>query len=173
MIIRKRELKDIESWVDVNISSWLDNLKDIVSPRIISIMNANREKRIIKERENFAEDDEHYVLENENGIIGILKIKKSDREGLEDCGEVQMLYLLTEFKNKGYGKILLEKAFAILKEKGFDKIVIGCLENNPSNEFYRHMGGTFLRQDQWNIFDEVYIENVYLYDFRKKENRDE
>ena len=43
-IIRKKELKDCEDWINVNISSWNDNLKGIVSDKLLenyeTIINA-------------------------------------------------------------------------------------------------------------------------------------
>lgn len=164
MNIRKKELKDCEVWVDINIKSWNDNLKGIVSDRLLKIISDNRDARIEKDIDNFKIDDWNYVLEDNNNVIGIMKIKQSDRIGYEDCGEVQVLYLYTDEKGKGYGKALINKAFDVLKNKGYKKVVIGCLDGNPSNEFYKHIGGKYVRQDSWNIFDEHYMENVYEYD---------
>lgn len=164
MNIRKKQLKDCEAWVDINIKSWNENLKGIVSDRILKIITENRDSRIEKDINNFKLDDWNYVLEDNNNVIGIMKIKQSNRSGCEECGEVQVLYLYTNEKGKGYGKALINKAFEVLKKKGYKKIVIGCLVGNPSNEFYKHIGGKFIKQEPWEIFDEHYIENVYEYD---------
>ena len=88
---------------------------------------------------------------------------KNQKKGYEKCGEVQGLYLYTEEKGKGYGKTLINKAFEVLKSKGYKKTVIGCVDGNPSNGFYKHLGGKFVRQDPWDILDEHYIENIYEY----------
>lgn len=164
MIIRKRELKDCESWVDVNIKSWNENLKGIVSDKLLSFIREKRDTRIKNDIENFISDDWHYVLEENGKVIGILKLKESDKKGYDKCGEVQILYLYTEEKGKGYGKALIRKGFEVLKNKGYKKAVIGCLDGNPSNGFYKHMGGKFVRQEPWDILDEHYIENIYEYD---------
>ena len=74
------------------------------------------------------------------------------------------MFHLSSAKGKGYGKALINVAFSKLKEKGFDKVVIGCLDGNPSNEFYKHLGGKFIKQDDWKIFDECYKENIYVYE---------
>ncbi len=163
-IIREKELKDCEAWVNVNISSWNDSLCGVVSDKLLEKISSNRAERIKKEKENFKQDDYHYVLEENEKVVGILKMKKSDRTDYTDCGEVQVLYLLSSVKGKGYGKALINAAFSKLREKGFNKVVIGCLDGNPSNEFYKHLGGKFVRQEDWNIFDECYKENIYLYE---------
>jgi len=163
-VIRKKEFKDCEDWINVNISSWNDNLKGIVSDKLLARISSNKEERIQKERDIFKQDDSHYVLEENNKIVGILKIKESDRKDFKKYGEIQVLYLLSSAKGKGYGKALINFAFSKLKERGFTKVVIGCLDGNPSNEFYKHLGGKFIKQEDWNIFDECYKENIYLYD---------
>lgn len=164
MNIRKKELKDCKVWVDINIKSWNDNLKNIVSDRILRIITEDRYARIEKDISNFQVNDWNYVLEDNCNVIGILKLRPCSRSGYENCGEVQVLYLYTNEKGKGYGKALINKAFEVLKNKGYKKVIVGCLVGNPSNEFYMHMGGKFIRQEPWNIFDESYVENVYEYD---------
>lgn len=164
MNIRKKQLKDCQVWVDINMKSWNENLKGIVSDRVLKIITENRDSRIEKDINNFKTDDWNYVLEENNCVIGIMKIKPSNRLGYEECGEVQVLYLHTKEIGKGYGKSLMNKAFEILRNKGYKRVVIGCLVGNPSNEFYKHIGGKFIKQEQFKIFDEYYVENVYEYD---------
>lgn len=160
MIIRKKEKKDCEAWIDINITSWNDNLKGVVSDNLLKIIRDGRDSRI-KEDKNFVPNDNEYVLEDNNKVIGIMKLRQCDKDGFKDCGEIQMLYLYTSEKGKGYGRALINKGFEILREKGYKKAIIGCLDNNPSNEFYKHMGCIFVRQDPWTIFDETYMENIY------------
>lgn len=164
MNIRKKELKDCEVWVDINIKSWNENLKGIVFDRVLKKITENKDSRIKKDITNFKVDDWNYVLEDNNKVIGIMKIKQSDRNDFEKYGEVQVLYLYTKEKGKGYGKSLINKAFEVLRNKGYKKVVIGCLEGNPSNEFYKHIGGKFIKQESWDIFNEHYMENIYEYD---------
>ena len=164
MNIRVKELKDCEVWVDINIRGWNDNLKGIVSDRVLKIITDNRDSRIKRDIDNFIKDDFHYVLEDNDKVIGIIKIKQSTREGYENYGEVQALYLDTLEKGKGYGRALVNKGFEVLKNKGFNKVIIACLDGNPSNEFYKHIGGKFIFNDYFNLFDESYLENYYEYD---------
>ena len=62
-IIRKKELKDCEVWVNVNISSWNDSLSGVVSDKLWKKISSNRAERIKKEKETFKQDDYHYALE--------------------------------------------------------------------------------------------------------------
>lgn len=42
---------------------------------------------------------------------------------------------MSEYKGQGYGKKLFETGIQELKNMGYDKMIVGCLANNPSNEF--------------------------------------
>ena len=45
---------------------------------------------------------------------------------------------------------------------GCNKMVIGCLKGNPSNEFYKHIGGKLVKE---RIFEKLQLpENVYYFD---------
>jgi hypothetical protein len=41
-------------------------------------------------------------------------------------------------------------------------MIIGCLDGNPSNEFYKHLGGKFVKT---RLYEKLNIpENVYIFD---------
>ena len=45
---------------------------------------------------------------------------------------------------------------------GFDKMIIGCLKENPSNEFYKYIGGIKVKT---RIYKKLNMEeNVYLFE---------
>ena len=43
-------------------------------------------------------------------------------------------------------KKLIEAGISELKEMNFDKMVIGCLVGNPSNEFYKQNNKKYIKQ---------------------------
>ena len=164
MYIRYKELEDCESWVDINISGWHDNLKGIISDKLLQFMTDNRDARIQKDIDNFQINEWKYVIEDQGQVVGIMKLRSSEKVGYENFGEVQMLYVKTSEKGKGYGKALLDKAFADFRKKGYKKVVIGCLKGNHSNGFYQHLGGKLVKVEPWEIQGECYQENIYEYD---------
>ena len=51
------------------------------------------------------------------------------------------LYVLPEFRGKGYGKALLQKLAAIAVERGCGRMEWWCLDwNQPSIDFYKALG---------------------------------
>lgn len=58
--------------------------------------------------------------------------------------------------------MLLNKAKEEFKKMCYDKMVIWCLDKNPSNEFYKYMGGKYVKT---HIFEKLNLdENLYLFD---------
>ena len=75
------------------------------------------------------------------------------------------MYLLDSVKGKGFGKILFNKAITELKDMGYNKMIIGCLAQNPSNNFYIHMNGKFIDKNPLTLPNkQELIENLYYYD---------
>lgn len=64
-----------------------------------------------------------------------------------------------------YQNKIIRKAISELKKMGYNKMVNGCLEENPSNEFYKHMGGKFIETNPFKVPNgQELIENLYYYD---------
>lgn len=89
----------------------------------------------------FNENDNHQlVLEVDNKVVGFVNFGSTYETDYDNCGELHAIYIMGEYKGQGYGKKLFEAGIQKLKNIGYDKMVIGCLDGNPSNEFYKHMG---------------------------------
>ena len=60
------------------------------------------------------------------------------------------LYVLPEFRGKGYGKALLQKLAAIAVERGCGRMEWWCLDwNRPSIDFYKALGAEPM--DEWTV----------------------
>ena len=55
-----------------------------------------------------------------------------------------------------------EEAKNELKTMGYNKRIIACLKGNPSNEFYKHIGGVYVKDGLYKRLQ--LLENVYYYD---------
>ena len=61
------------------------------------------------------------------------------------------LYVLPEFRGKGYGKALLQKLAAIAVERGCGRMEWWCLDwNQPSIDFYKALGAEPM--DEWTVY---------------------
>lgn len=61
------------------------------------------------------------------------------------------LFVLPEFRGKGYGKALLKKLARIAVERGCGRLEWSCLDwNKPSIDFYLSLGATPM--DDWTVY---------------------
>ena len=61
------------------------------------------------------------------------------------------LFVLPEYRGKGYGKALLTQLARIAVERGCGRLEWWCLDwNQPSIDFYRSMGA--VPMDEWTVF---------------------
>ncbi len=60
----------------------------------------------------------------------------------------------------------MEKFCLDLQKKNYKKMVNGCIDGNPSNEFYKNMGGKLVKQITFIVknYEKELTENVYYYE---------
>lgn len=163
MIIRRKERKDCADVAHVMTIAWNETYKGIVPDDFLNNLYNNEKQRATNSYNNFNENDNHqFVLEIDNKIVGFVNVGLTDEKEYENCGELHAIYIINGYKGKGYGKKLFEAGVNELKSMGFDKMVIGCLDGNPSNEFYKYTGGIFVKQ---RIFEKLKLpENLYYFE---------
>ena len=59
---------------------------------------------------------------------------------------------------------IYKMAIKELKNMGFTKMIVGCLAANPTNEFYKHMGGKLIEVATRKIKGHYMTENIYYYE---------
>ena len=160
-VIRRRERKDCEAIAKLITVCWNDTYRGLVSDDFLDGLYKNEEDRIKNTYEKFDENDNHqFVLEVDGKVVGWMNIGDSD-EGSE-YGEIHAIYILNEYNGFGYGRKLVEEGIKEIKSMGFKQMIIGCLDGNKSNEFYKHIGGKFIKQ---RMFEKLgMMENVYLFE---------
>lgn len=143
--IRKRRIEDsLELAHDIALI-WNSTYKGIVDDVFLEGLLQNKKDSAEKLRNNINKQPNYYVLTLDNKIIGWIYFTL-DTDKYENAAEIHSLYVLKKWQGKGYGKLLYNYAVDIILQKGIKKLVIGCLDGNPSNEFYRHLGGKVYRQ---------------------------
>ena len=161
--IRKKEKKDCMEIAHVVTLSWNESYKGIVPDDFLNHLYQTEEERGRNAYDQFDEKNNHqYVLEIDHKIVGFINVGEAQEEEQSNCGEIYAIYILNEYKGYGYGRKLFEMGIKELKQMGFDKMIIGCLVENPTNHFYTHLGG---KQIKTRIFPLLQLpENVYYYE---------
>ena len=159
-IIRRRRVEDSDALAHAIATVWNTTYQGIVEDDFLQGLLSHEKESADKLRESVDRQPNYYVLMLDKQLIGwVYFTLESDHE--TDAAEIHSLYVLKEYQKRGYGKQLYEYAIQKIREEGRKKVVIGCLEKNPSNQFYQHLGGKYIGN---HLFRDKYIENLYLFE---------
>ena len=159
-IIRKMTREDCDAAAHVIAVCWKETYQGIIPEEEL---NRTDEQTIAENsRKHFPEDNHQFVLETDGIIAGYMNAGLTDDKEYEHCGEIHAIYILKEYKGKGFSRKMIEAGTAELKTLGCDRMLIGCLAGNPSNSFYEHLGG---RKIKTRIYERLGLpENVYFFE---------
>ena len=161
--IRKRKKEDTKSIANIVTVSWKETYKGIVPDYFFKELENNEEQRAKNAYDSFdITNNNQLVLEVEDKVVGFVSYGPAKENDFENCGEIIALYIIKQYKGKGFGKKLVDNAKKELKKLGYNKMIIACLKGNPSNEFYKHIGGVYIKDA---VFKRLNLpENVYYYE---------
>lgn len=161
MKIRRMEQKDCFSVAHVVTIAWNETYRGIVNDEFLDNLYKNEEERGKKSFENF-DGDNQFVLEVDGEVVGFITVDVIDSSNKQ--GEICSVYIIKKYKGKGFGRKLIDTGINELKSLGCSNMIIGCLDGNPSNEFYKHIGGKFINTRIYKLPNQELVENVYYYD---------
>lgn len=144
MQIRKLNITDLENLQKLSIKTFRETFEEVNTEEDMQkylAENLSLEK-LKSELEN--PNSEFYFVENENEVLGYLKINFGDAQ-TENQGnealEIERIYVLKEFFSLKIGQILFEKSVEIAKEKSMKFIWLGVWEENKrAIRFYEKNG---------------------------------
>lgn len=154
-LIRKALEKDCFDISLITSIMWNKTYKGIVPSEFLEHLNNTVEERKDKLIESL---DNLYVLEVEEKVVGFMKLKFEDT-----YGEVKALYILSEYHGLGMGRALVEHALKLFKDYNYNKMIIGCLKGNKSNDFYKRIGGKLRGEGVFKVMEYELKENIYEY----------
>lgn len=161
--IRKRKKEDCAAIAHVVTIAWNETYQGIVPRDFLEELKKNEAERANKSYNKFDENDNNsLVLEINNEIVGFTNYGETSDSSYTNCGEIFALYIIKKYHGNGYGRKIIESTINELKRMGYDKMIISCLKGNPTNEFYKHIGGEYIKD---GIFKKLNLpENVYYFD---------
>ncbi len=162
--VEKSKKEDCRAIVEFITKTWNQTYRGIVNDEFLDNLEKTEEKRYINAMNSFDKrSNMQYIIKKDNKIIAYLKLSKIKNDEYKESIELQSLYVLKEYQKTGIGKELIQKAFNEAKKAGYKKMIIGCLEENKSNGFYKKMGGKFIKKREFNLPNQTLYENVYEY----------
>ncbi len=163
-MIRYLTKEDIPEYQHLITTVWQQTYPGIVNQNFLDNLSHTEQQRIeLNTITYFDQIKDTLLLEQNNEIIGFVRFGKSDDINYPNTGEIFALYLLSQYKGKGYGKKLVQSAIKELINLGYTNMIIGCISQNPSNEFYKHLGGIKTSERQFTKTGDNLIENIYYF----------
>ena len=164
IVIRKREQKDCFDIAHVVTIAWQETYRGLVNDEFLDNLPNTEKERGKKSYDNFNLENNHqFVLEVDGKVVGFVKVGITEDLEYKDQGEVYALYIIAKFKGNGYGRKLIEAGIKELKNMKCKDMLIGCLKGNPSNNFYKHIGGKYIKTKVFKLPNQDLIENVYYF----------
>lgn len=160
MNIRKAKSSDAKDIINVNVKTWCTTYKGIIPDSILQHKLDTMDESIKKCEETVEKKDNVLVAEYDNKVVGIVSYGKAKVVDDDMSGEIYSIYVLDEYQGKKIGKELFLAAKDILIQKGYNKIVLTCIKQNPSNAFYKKMGGNVIDKVVSNIGGAEIEENL-------------
>jgi ribosomal protein S18 acetylase RimI-like enzyme len=79
-------------------------------------------------------------------------------------GEIETLYVLDDFRDRGLGRALIRASAAALAEGGCGSAYLWVLRENPSRWFYRRLGGRPVCEAVTRVAGQAIPQTAYLWD---------
>ncbi len=95
-------------------------------------------------------------------IVGFASGGRARRHGLAD-GEVETLYVLDDYRERGVGRRLMRAMAAHLRAIGCQSVLVWVLAENPSRYFYRRLGGRLAMSEGIRVAGQVVEQTAYVW----------
>ncbi len=162
-MIRYYEKEDIEQIAKIIDEDWKIAFKGIIAEDYLKNLNyKDREKRI---RDKYQK--EKAIVYEDNGIIKGFCRFGENRDDEKELAEIYALYVKNDERRTGIGEKLITKAKEILKERGYEEVLLWCLEENKNaRNFYEKVGGKLYKERLFKIGNIYYNEVSYKYNLK-------
>ena len=163
MEIRKEKRKDVFDIAHIVTVEWNSTYRGIVSDSELQRLKETEEERAKKSYDEFDEkNNKCFVAVIDNKVVGFASYGVTDDPDFENTAELRALYVLDDYHGKGIGRKLVNAVIEEFKKQGFNKMIICCLKGNPFNEFYKHIGGKYVKDVVYKRLN--LPENIYHFE---------
>ena len=161
IIIRKAIIEDAYERAVCHVSSWRSAYKGIVPDEVLDNLSVEELSEKFKSRlEN--KDILFYFAIYDSKIIGHFNFCKSRDEDKPNAGEIWGFYLTEKFWGKGCGRQMMDYTIDVLKNMGYNEVILWVLEeNNRARRFYEKCGYVFDGTKKEIIIGKTLIEIRY------------
>jgi GNAT superfamily N-acetyltransferase len=156
---------DLPAIARVHLETWLTTYTGIVPQAYLdSLTFENRLERWQKHSANIGFERRLFVAALDGQIVGFVDCGKARNADAEFDGELYGFYILEPHQKQGIGRQLFAVVQDNLRSRGFKKMLVWVLAENPSAAFYQRMGGEKVREQCLEIGGANLLELGYGYE---------
>jgi ribosomal protein S18 acetylase RimI-like enzyme len=157
--IRRARVSDAAAIGTVHVAAWRSAYPGILDDAYLAGLSEERQggfyaRAILDRRDGHAvfvaaatgADQPGDRLGPEPSIVGFASGGRARRSGLAE-GEIETLYVLDDFRDRGVGRRLMRAMAAHLAAVGCGSAMLWVLRDNPSRWFYQRLGGRAVAQE--------------------------
>jgi ribosomal protein S18 acetylase RimI-like enzyme len=142
-IIRPARADDARGIARVHVETWRDAYAGLLPDK--HLLRLNQNTHAIAWSRNLSHPDGRrcaMVAVVQDEIAGFVNFGPARENRPKNEGEVFMLYVATDWRERGVGRSLLKAAFGALERTGSNAASVWCLaENTSAIGFYQRLGG--------------------------------
>ncbi|MBT2701073.1 GNAT family N-acetyltransferase [Bacillus sp. ISL-40] len=138
---KKCGLEDIETLKGISVKTFADTYGEDNTEKDISlyIRNSLSDEALTEQLTN--SDSLFYLMFDDEKLVGYLKLNTEKAQSKiydKDSVEIERIYVLDEFQQRGFGQQMLDKAIEIAKQLDKGSLWLAVWEkNNGAISFYR------------------------------------
>ncbi len=164
--IRRARLADAPGIAAVHVATWRSAYADILPEAVLTKLSQSRLTRHY-ERSIRLGLAVHvavaYGRNDEPPVLGFCATSPSRERNLGE-GEIEMLYMLDDYQNRGLGGRLLRNTARHLGQIGCRSVYAWVLRENPARYFYQRLGGKCIAEGTTTVGGEIFAQSAYAWD---------
>jgi L-amino acid N-acyltransferase YncA len=161
--IRRARTGDSPGIAAVHVATWRSTYPGVLPDAYLAKLS---EARLIPQYDRAIRSGAglHVVCDaHTTRIYGFCSARKASAGALAE-GEVETLYVLDDYRERGYGKQLLQAAGRYLQVLGCRSAFAWVLRDNPSAFFYEHLGAKRVAASTTSVGGCLIPQNAYAWD---------
>ena len=158
--------EDAAGCAHVNLLSWRSAYKGLIADATLAKLSFDE---LLKKWEwRFAQNDPgvfcFVALSDKTELIGYVLCGKNRHPKVETERELMAIYLLDEWRNKGIGKLFVQKALEVFRSQQVSSFVVFALNgNHPTRKFYEAFGPDESTEEEIVIDGITYLHTGYIW----------
>lgn len=160
MILRRARPADATTIGAIHVAAWRATYAGLLPDGYLAGLSAARQARGYGALIQLGRPV--FVAEVDGAVVGFVTAGPARRAGL-GTGEVETLYVLDDWRDRGLGRRLMGAAAAELAAQGHESLHVWVLRDNPGRWFYARLGGREAASDTARVAGRDLPQLAYLW----------